>query len=57
MNSPDTKPDPVEMVEAANAKEALDVEPFSPEEERRFVPKIDFWYDLTTTQMIIFRRH
>ncbi|KAL1893317.1 hypothetical protein Sste5346_006494 [Sporothrix stenoceras] len=43
MNSPDTKPDPVEMVEAANAKEALDVEPFSPEEERRFVRKIDFW--------------
>jgi hypothetical protein len=43
MQPTDTKPDPVEMVEAANAKETLDVEPFSPEQERRFVRKIDFW--------------
>ncbi|CAK7199903.1 hypothetical protein SEUCBS139899_002590 [Sporothrix eucalyptigena] len=44
MHSPaETKPDPVEMVEAANAKEALDTEAFSPDEERRFVRKIDFW--------------
>ncbi|KIH89950.1 hypothetical protein SPBR_00519 [Sporothrix brasiliensis 5110] len=62
MHTPDTKPDPVVMVESANAKEeALDSELFSPEEERRFsydkgimsaATQFDFNADLGLTTIV-----